>query len=150
MIFGTSLVRLSALLLAGSTAVAALPQDPEQEVSHQKRVQPVELDVFAPPVTNPNSTTVWSVGDTQSVVWDTSGLSDEGKNATGLLLLGFLDANDTTGNEHLDIKHPLAHGFQLGIGSIDITVPNVTTRNSYLVALIGDSGDVSKPFTITN
>jgi len=52
-------------------------------------------DVFDPPVTNPNADTVWTVGSTQTVTWDTSSLPAASQLISpGMIVLGFL-ANDS-------------------------------------------------------
>lgn len=45
---------------------------------------------------------------------------------------------------------PLATGFPITMGRAEITVPSVTTRNSYILVLFGDSGNASPRFTINN
>ncbi|KAI0695995.1 hypothetical protein BC835DRAFT_1272477 [Cytidiella melzeri] len=132
---------VSAILLA--TAANAAPG------VVARTVKPVEFEVFAPPVTEPTTGTVWSAGQVQTVTWDISGLDDAGKNTTGFLLLGYTIPGDTSGNEHLNITNPLANGFKLGDGAVNVTVPSVVPRDTYIVVLLGDSGDASKPFTIT-
>ncbi|KAH8114439.1 hypothetical protein DFH11DRAFT_1466099, partial [Phellopilus nigrolimitatus] len=105
-----------------------------------------QRDVVDPPVTAPNASTVWAVGETQTVVWNTSSLPSQITNTNGTVLLGFV--NDTTGNEHLMISTPLASGFDIRSGSVNIVVPNVEPRSDYIVALLGDSGNISPKFTI--
>ncbi|KAI5119403.1 hypothetical protein M0805_005946 [Coniferiporia weirii] len=108
----------------------------------------VRRDVADPPVTTPNSTTVWVVGETQTVVWDTSNLPSQITNTNGTVLLGFI--NDTTSGEHLMTGSPLATGFDIRSGSVNIVVPDVEPRTDYIVALLGDSGNISGLFTIKN
>jgi hypothetical protein len=66
------------------------------------------------------------------------------------------------------IAHPLAKGFALSDGKVDVVVPNVESKNSYIVAracpftlpsfaavltgltVLGDSGNISPEFTITD
>ncbi|EJC97856.1 uncharacterized protein FOMMEDRAFT_97946 [Fomitiporia mediterranea MF3/22] len=105
-------------------------------------------DVADPPVLAPNASTVWTVGDTQTVVWcvNTSGLPEQITNRQGTVLLGFL--NDTSGDEHLMIDSPLASGFDITSGSVDVVVPDVEPRTDYIIALLGDSGNISPKFTI--
>ncbi|KAH9924651.1 uncharacterized protein BXZ73DRAFT_103489 [Epithele typhae] len=104
-------------------------------------------DVIAPAVTHPTAGTVWHVGALETVTWDTSSVPAWSEN-TGVLLLGFVEADDPSGNEHLDVDHPLAAGFRLADGAVKVTVPDVVPRDDYVVALIGDSGDVSGMFII--
>ena len=46
--------------------------------------------------------------------------------------------------------HPLANGFMITNGRAAITVPSVTTRNSYILVLFGDSANPSARSTIQN
>ncbi|KAI0278295.1 hypothetical protein BGY98DRAFT_933881 [Russula aff. rugulosa BPL654] len=108
----------------------------------------LERDVWAPKVTNPNAATVWTTGSKETVIWDTSNRPENVTNPVGTLLLGYINS-DGSGGENLDVAHPLAQGFQLSAGSVEVTVPVVKPRNSYIVVLIGDSGDASEPFNIT-
>ena len=82
--------------LLASTSVSAAPS-----VIAERAVQPVNLEVYAPHVTNPSASSVWNVGETQLVQWDTSKLDDAGKNANGVIFLGYLTPNETS--EHLYI-----------------------------------------------
>lgn len=66
-------------------------------------VKPVSLEVFTPTVTSPAAGTIWIVGSSQVVAWDTTNLDDQGKQSVGTLLLGFTTPGDASGNEHLDI-----------------------------------------------
>ncbi|KAH7885263.1 hypothetical protein F5I97DRAFT_1928664 [Phlebopus sp. FC_14] len=131
--FGSLFSLFSALLLAVSYLVSAAP------------VQPVELLVWSPTITSPKLGDVWLTGSTQNVTWLIDDIPDEKKNSTGLLLLGYFANN----SENLDIKHPLASGFPIAWGWVDITVPtNLTRRDNYTVVLFGDSGNASPAFTI--
>ncbi|KAH7885661.1 hypothetical protein F5I97DRAFT_1130267 [Phlebopus sp. FC_14] len=108
-------------------------------------VQPTELIVWNPMITSPQFGDVWVAGCTQNVTWLTDNIPDEKKNATGLLLLGYYANN----SENLDIKHPLASGFPIAWGYVQITVPaNLTRGDNYTVVLFGDSGNASPAFTI--
>ncbi|KIJ31524.1 hypothetical protein M422DRAFT_121206, partial [Sphaerobolus stellatus SS14] len=99
-----------------------------------------------PPVTYPTAGVDWPVGSSQTVTWDTSEVPP-GFTGTGMILLGYLDNNGDY-DEHLDINDPLARGFPLTTGSVVIVVPNVPSRNTYIVVLIGDSGNISGEFHI--
>ncbi|ETW81827.1 hypothetical protein HETIRDRAFT_247666, partial [Heterobasidion irregulare TC 32-1] len=99
--------------------------------------------VVSPPITSPTASTVWNVGDKVLVTWDTSDIP-EPKNFTGQLLLGFQE-NDS---ENLMLDSPLASGFQLIDGQVQITVPDVPPKSDYIVVLFGDSGNASPEFTI--
>ncbi|KAF9267295.1 hypothetical protein L218DRAFT_803766, partial [Marasmius fiardii PR-910] len=100
--------------------------------------------VFNPNITVPNANTVWEVGTTQTVKWDITGLPDE--TLTGMVVLGHLEGNDP--NEHLMLNPPLAQGFLLKDGQVDVTIPGVASRSDYIVVVFGDSGNASPKFTI--
>jgi len=121
-------------IFAASTAVMAGP------------VARAQLDVYDPEITSPIAAQVWAVGSTQLVAWDLTSIPASEYNKTGILLLGHLENN----SENLDIKHPLATGFSIGAGNVSVTVPVVPNRDNYVVALLGDSGNISPQFTITN
>ncbi|EMD31385.1 hypothetical protein CERSUDRAFT_89078 [Gelatoporia subvermispora B] len=129
--------KLAASLLALAAAAVASP-------TAFIPVAPKEDIVFSPHITGPTAGQLWPVGTNQTVTWDTSSIPAEGQNQTGLLLLGYQE-NDS---ENLDISHPLAVGFPISAGEVNITVPNVTMRTDYIVVLFGDSGNVSPQFTI--
>ncbi|KDQ62523.1 hypothetical protein JAAARDRAFT_701189 [Jaapia argillacea MUCL 33604] len=103
-----------------------------------------ELIVYSPPITSPTAGQIWPKGSIQTVTWDTSNIPSEKENSTGLLLLGY----EQNGSENLNIAQPLASGFLLSTGSVQVTVPNVVTRFDYIVVLFGDSGNTSPEFTI--
>ncbi|KAH9992025.1 hypothetical protein BJV77DRAFT_1004014 [Russula vinacea] len=103
--------------------------------------------VWAPPITNPQAGTVWNSGEDVTVTWDTSTRPGQVSNPVGSVVLGFIQP-DGSGGENLDIDNPLAQGFQLDDGQVTFTVPSVPTKNNYIVALIGDSGNISPQFTI--
>jgi len=96
--------------------------------------------VFAPVITSPSAGTVWIVGKVETVTWNATGIPT---GVTGKIVLGFL----TSESENLS-KDDLASGFNLADGKVDITVPSVATRTNYIIALFGDSGNISPKFTI--
>ncbi|KAA1469702.1 hypothetical protein DENSPDRAFT_796506 [Dentipellis sp. KUC8613] len=118
-------------------------------------------DVWAPAITSPKKDDVWTIGSIVSVQWDTANPPNQVTNYNGRLLLGYMDGS---GNENLDTEHPLAQDFDLRDGKVDISVPNVPSKDSYIVvcrslslavvslsncrAVIGDSGNSSPEFTI--
>ncbi|RPD57049.1 hypothetical protein L227DRAFT_578239 [Lentinus tigrinus ALCF2SS1-6] len=104
-------------------------------------------DVWAPTVTAPDAETVWTIGSTVTVRWDASHPPNRVTNYEGKLLLGHFEDGDNT-NEHLDIEHPLAEGFNLTQGHVKVKVPDVKPSNHYIVVLFGDSGNWSPQFTI--
>ncbi|KAF9236490.1 hypothetical protein BU15DRAFT_76932 [Melanogaster broomeanus] len=103
-------------------------------------------DVVDPPITDPTASTVWHVGDTQTVIWSTAGLPSNPTNPNGMLVLGYWYNN----SENLMLDSPLATNLNYSVGQADITVPNVPTRSDYIVVLFGDSGNASPEFTIIN
>ncbi|KAI0258949.1 hypothetical protein BC834DRAFT_834368 [Gloeopeniophorella convolvens] len=98
-------------------------------------------DVYAPTITSPRVGTVWKIGTEQTVTWDNSNPPVQITNPIGhiLLLKGGVNTNIT-----------LASCFNIVLGSIGVTVPNVTPGRDYSIVLFGDSGDISPDFTITN
>ncbi|EPQ50989.1 hypothetical protein GLOTRDRAFT_112513 [Gloeophyllum trabeum ATCC 11539] len=106
----------------------------------------VARDVWDPPVTSPTSGTVWNVGETQTITWDTSSKPAQVTSYTGKAVLGYLDPSSP--GEHLFLDSPLASGFNLTDGKVQITVPDVPARSTYIVVLMGDSGNASPQFTI--
>ncbi|PCH39997.1 hypothetical protein WOLCODRAFT_98097 [Wolfiporia cocos MD-104 SS10] len=102
-------------------------------------------DVVDPPIISPNASTVWKVGEKVTVTWNTSGIPSSGvTDKDGMVVLGYL----TVASEHLMIDDPLAQGFPLTDGKVSFVVPSVPTRTNYIVALFGDSGNISPTFTI--
>ncbi|KAL1667013.1 hypothetical protein GGF50DRAFT_112684 [Schizophyllum commune] len=110
-------------------------------------VQLTGRDVVAPPITSPNASTTWNVGETVTVTWDTSDLPPESQitNKEGKIVLGY----QTEDSMHLQYDNPLAQGFSITLGSYDVTVPDVEERSDYIIVLFGDSGNSSPKFTIT-
>ncbi|KAI0785536.1 hypothetical protein C8Q75DRAFT_318312 [Abortiporus biennis] len=104
-------------------------------------------DVFSPKITKPDAFTVWVINTTVTVTWDTCNAPDDITNPQGKILLGHMDNGDDE-DENLDIDHPLAEGFDIFQGSVDIVVPDVQQGNDYIIVLMGDSGNKSPPFTI--
>jgi len=105
-------------------------------------------DVWAPEITEPDSETVWLAGELVTVTWDTSDPPQNPTGTKGKLLLGRLEDNGDDEDEHLDVAHPLAYGFDMTDGKVRVRVPNVEPGNDYIVVLIGDSGNRSPLFTI--
>ncbi|KAG2033693.1 hypothetical protein BDR03DRAFT_657713 [Suillus americanus] len=117
-------------------------------------------DVVDPPITSPTAGTVWHVGEKQLVTWSTVGLSSNVTNSAGMLVLGYMYNN----SENLMLNSPLATNINYADGQVLITVPNVETREDYIVVcklwvsarsssnnfdqVFGDSGNASPEFTI--
>ncbi|KAJ3994618.1 hypothetical protein F5050DRAFT_1575286 [Lentinula boryana] len=105
-------------------------------------------DVYDPPITSPAASTVWEVGQTVTVTWDTTNLPPASQltDPNGTVVLGYMAS--PTDSEHLMIDSPLAQDFPLSDGKVSFTVPSVVTRTDYIIALFGDSGNISPTFTI--
>ncbi|KAK0464409.1 uncharacterized protein EV420DRAFT_1040246 [Desarmillaria tabescens] len=121
------------LLLLSSVFVHALPL--------------ISRDVISPPITSPTAGTIWTVGQTVTVTWNTTDIPTNASQITnpiGKIVLGY-QANNSL---NLDLDNPLASNFQLTDGHADITVPDVEPRDDYIIVLFGDSGNTSPKFTI--
>ncbi|KAI0647635.1 hypothetical protein C8Q79DRAFT_907093 [Trametes meyenii] len=96
-------------------------------------------DVFVPPVLYPHAGTVWSKGQRHNVTWDLSNAPVNITNSIGTILL-----------RKGDLATPvvLAHGFNIRLGRIEVTVPWVVPDSDYSIVLFGDSGNFSPQFTI--
>ncbi|KAI6030709.1 hypothetical protein F5J12DRAFT_802348 [Pisolithus orientalis] len=103
-------------------------------------------DVVDPPITSPTASTVWNVGETQTVTWSTANLPANITNPDGMLVLGYVANN----SENLMLQSPLATNLSYSVGQAQITVPNVPTGTNYIVVLFGDSGNASPQFAIMN
>jgi len=125
---------LSALALAAATTASPV------HIAERS-----ELIVVTPTITKPAQGDEWPIGSTTQVCWKTHDIPPEASNYKGSVLLGYDDGTDS---ENLDTDHPLASGFLLTAGCVDVTVPNVTPRTTYFVVLVGDSGDTSGQFSI--
>ncbi|KIK44355.1 hypothetical protein CY34DRAFT_66699, partial [Suillus luteus UH-Slu-Lm8-n1] len=97
-----------------------------------------------PPITSPTAGTLWHVGEKQLVTWNTDNLPANMTNPVGMLVLGY----DYNNSENLMLNSPLATNINYTLGQVLITVPNVETREDYIVVLFGDSGNASPMFTI--
>ncbi|KAI0820046.1 hypothetical protein BC628DRAFT_1423242 [Trametes gibbosa] len=126
--FSNKFATMFTALVAAAAAVSAAPSD-----------------VIRPPITAPKAGDVWKTGSTQLVTWDTSNIVNP-TGETGVILLGTL----SNGDEDLDTSNPLAVGFAISAGAVNVTVPAVAAGDDYIVALFGDSGNISPAFTITN
>ncbi|KAL5524450.1 hypothetical protein ACEPAF_9590 [Sanghuangporus sanghuang] len=119
-------------------APAPAPQD------GVKTSSPVVNIVYNPLITYPTAGVVWTVGETKTITWETSEIPEELRNSTGTILLGYNEDD----SENLDIAQPLATGFNLTDGQVNVTVPEKQERSDYIVVLFGDSGNASPEFTI--
>lgn len=127
----STLLALSAALLAGLATAAPYSK-------------PHELVVWRPKIIYPVGEIDWQVGEPANVTWDTTDMPPNVTNLNGTILLGHPDEE----SEHLNSTHPLAKGFSLKDGVVYFTVPEVEERWDYVVALLGDSGNLSPAFHI--
>lgn len=98
-------------------------------------------DVYVPQVTYPTEGVQWVIGDYYNVTWDTSNPPAQITNSQGLIVLA---KNYTlTG-----LSAPLAAGFSILDGTVQVQVPNVTPGDDYQVVVFGDSGNYSPTFSI--
>ncbi|RDB15283.1 hypothetical protein Hypma_004794 [Hypsizygus marmoreus] len=102
--------------------------------------------VWNPKITSPTATTQWTVGSQVIVTWDLHNMPKQITNDRSMIVLGYSTPGKT--NEHLDLKNPLASGFNVRQGQVTFTVPNVKPRNDYFIVLFGDSGNRSSAFPI--
>ncbi|KAI0371980.1 hypothetical protein BV20DRAFT_964658 [Pilatotrama ljubarskyi] len=101
-----------------------------------------------PPVLNPHSGTTWTVGATETVTWDTTGIittDPAGRQLTGKVVLGYLKSD----GQFLYQSTPIAQGFLIAQKQAQVVVPEVPS-GKYFIALEGDTGNWSQLFTITN
>lgn len=122
--FNTNFLRVALLSSVLATLVVASPTPAGSMQFH-------EFEVYAPPVIAPNATSVWNVGDTQTVAWDTSAIDAQGLNTTGYLLLGYYTAGEDS--EHLDIS-TLPCPSESELSSTDRSRPDRTTAGTWLPA----------------
>lgn len=99
-------------------------------------------DVYVPPILTPKAGDVWVIGEKRTVTWDTSNPPQSITNKIGEI---YLREGDTT-----FLDSPLAQGFDILLGTMEVTVPNVTPGNDYMIVLMGDSGNWSPPFSIVS
>ncbi|KAI0761427.1 hypothetical protein BC629DRAFT_1261947, partial [Irpex lacteus] len=96
-------------------------------------------DVWTPKLLYPHAGTVWYSGQRHNVTWDLSSKPVNITNNNGFILL-------RTGN--IETPVVVGHGFKLTSGRVEVTVPDVMTRNDYSLVLFGDSGNFGPTFTI--
>ncbi|KAG6375382.1 hypothetical protein JVT61DRAFT_2938 [Boletus reticuloceps] len=84
--------------------------------------------------------TVWTAAGNYTVVWDTSSKPAQVTNSKGMVYLRINGATQST---------PLAQGFPLDAGHVNVTVPADTQpSDQWILVLFGDSGNWSPTFTI--
>lgn len=99
----------------------------------------MKRDVWVPTITSPTSASTWVVGKKFYVTWDTSSKPDQVTNPNGKVYLRQGDATESS---------PIASGFALEDGQVEVTVPDDVTPGDYMVVLFGDSGNWSEEFPI--
>ncbi|KAI8086481.1 uncharacterized protein BX664DRAFT_335905 [Halteromyces radiatus] len=105
--------------------------------------------VLNPHITSPTSSTKWRAGSQHTITWDTENVAGGPIPDTykGTIKLGYLDPKDGP-NEHLQWE--LASDFLLNKGSQVVTLPaDLETKRTYIIVLMGDSGNASPQFAIT-
>ncbi|KAI8977385.1 hypothetical protein BDF20DRAFT_874497 [Mycotypha africana] len=110
----------------------------------------VNAIVINPKITVPSQGTKWRAGETFTVKWATTFYDGEKTvpipdDYKGTIKLGYYE----NGNPSMNLKWDLASGFQLNSGAQSVTLPSdLDTKTSYIVVLMGDSGNASPKFTI--
>ncbi|TFY55399.1 hypothetical protein EVJ58_g8274 [Rhodofomes roseus] len=108
-----------------------------------------DIILWSADIQSPNVFSVWPVGSTQTIKWDPSQVPQTAANHTGIVLLGYYEDDSENLDTRASSRRPRSwRGFQIADGQVDITVPNVTERNDYIVVLFGNSGNASPTFTI--
>ncbi|KAG1890266.1 hypothetical protein F4604DRAFT_1899231 [Suillus subluteus] len=86
----------------------------------------MKRDVWVPTIIEPTSASTWSVGGTFLVTWDTY----------------------TFARAMQPESSPIAYGFALTDGEVEVTIPDDTVPGEYMIVLFGDSGNWSEEFAI--
>ncbi|KAI0826765.1 hypothetical protein BC628DRAFT_1319354 [Trametes gibbosa] len=103
-------------------------------------------DSVSPPITNPTAGAVWMVGETQTITWDVAALHGaRPSNPEAMIILGTV-AED--GQMRLMYESPLASGFSILSGTVNVTVPSLRSGGNYILCVFGSTRDISPPFTI--
>ncbi|KAL1950728.1 hypothetical protein VTO73DRAFT_5852 [Trametes versicolor] len=103
-------------------------------------------DSVAPPITNPTAGTVWRAGETQMITWDVEAL--HGVHPSNPLAKIYLGTVTPQGEEKFMLGDPLASGFPILGGNVNLTVPSVPSGDNYFVCVFGSTRDTSAAFTI--
>ncbi|KIJ25505.1 hypothetical protein M422DRAFT_236988 [Sphaerobolus stellatus SS14] len=133
-------------LLCITTHVLASPSGFRLKPITNSNRQAQKRDVFVPPIIEPNTDTVWYVGETANVLdynRDTTDTPDQISNGAAIELR----------NTNIYVYAPriLAEGFDLYQGYQDIVVPDdgsLSTRNDWQIILFGDFENISDDFII--
>ncbi|KAF4617374.1 hypothetical protein D9613_005680 [Agrocybe pediades] len=147
--FHLAIISLLSTLWSFCLGVTAMPCMPCQ-ASHRRATALDQMlpprGLYSPKITNPTNESLWTVGSDVTVTWDLRDMLKNTTNPKGTILLGYLE--DGSDEEHLNIKHPLASGFDIKEGFVTFKCPKVDSRKDYIVVLFGDSGNRSPTFTI--
>ncbi|KAI0632429.1 hypothetical protein C8Q77DRAFT_923677 [Trametes polyzona] len=109
-------------------------------------IVPALCNSVAVSVTLPTKGTVWKVGEAQQIQWDVPALHGASpSNPIARIILGTINPN---GRMKLMYETPIASGFPLLGGNVNLTVPSVPTGKNYIVCVFGSTRDISSPFTI--
>ncbi|KAL8291720.1 hypothetical protein RQP46_001978 [Phenoliferia psychrophenolica] len=104
---------------------------------------------YWPSILSPTTGDVFSAGDNVTVTWDTklpSGVNASNVGQTASIYLTYLLTNETGFHDERLLKSDVE---LYGNGTTSVTLPsNLTSQASYVVVLIGSSGDQSNEFTI--
>ncbi|KAJ3483181.1 hypothetical protein NLI96_g6478 [Meripilus lineatus] len=96
-------------------------------------------DVFVPKIITPDASTVWHSGETQTVTWDISDAPQNVTNTAGFIILR---------SSGISTSVILADNFNILDAQVQLTVPNVLTRDDFSIILVGSSGNHSPDFHI--
>ncbi|KAF9031749.1 hypothetical protein BJ165DRAFT_1396949 [Panaeolus papilionaceus] len=103
----------------------------------------------SPLIIKPDASSVWVVGSVQTVTWETNNFPPDSQinNPIGQVFLGRSYTQEW--GLRLNRSHPLAKGFNIRDGSVQITVPDVPPLDDYLIVLFGNADNASPSFSIT-
>ncbi|KAL5514688.1 hypothetical protein ACEPAG_2004 [Sanghuangporus baumii] len=103
-------------------------------------------DIWSPKVLTPNEEVGWVIGTRANVTWDTSNPPAIISNGSRVQLVkGGIPLASGPGS----FTDPLAVGFNLLAGFVEITVPDIEPGSDYQVVLFGDSGNLGPLFSIS-
>ncbi|KAK1228167.1 hypothetical protein PQX77_008800 [Marasmius sp. AFHP31] len=103
-------------------------------------------DIWSPPITSPDATTVWEAGQVVQVTWDTANPPEVFPDGGQITLKNFNTA--LFGGAVFNVVVKEQGTFSLTDGKAEITVPDVPTDDQYFLTLFGDSGNISPNFRI--
>ncbi|KAK7047793.1 hypothetical protein VNI00_006121 [Paramarasmius palmivorus] len=106
-----------------------------------KKTEMGTLDVWSPRIISPDANTVWTVGSTVNVTWDTSDAPVLISNGAAVTL------NKDRSIASEGFLAPF-NSFDLRAGFVEVTIPVVPAGDDYSITLFGDSGNTSPDFKI--